>query len=677
MNGISEQHQIAQAHIRFPIFRRLDVTNYGLYPGTADKPGLHIEFKNGLTLIVGTNGLGKTTLVTILYRMLSGGHELSRSTLDANELGGAALDSYQMRPKQRSLFAARVNDRAKNANAVLEVDIGSTRLTITRRLDNLSLVSLLIDGQPSDLKEEGFQSEILRLSGLSRFGDWLLFLRQMVFYFEDRRSLVWDPSAQRQAFRMLFLPPEQSRALYAQERVVLELDSQVRNDNAALFRLQQRVAQDDVKQEGGEDVRAHILSLTPLLKKDLNTKAELLEQLDSLDEQRRSLRRDLLLAEDSASQLEGELEDSRLRLVYSQFPGKAETAKYLLTLLMSDGRCAACSSESEEMAEALNQRVGEGCCILCGTPTQPEQHENVVSIDQAKLAADRGDLEAQKNRIEALQSELQVSTTNHGQVSSRLIRLTDEIEDRQRTLESLTVLLPAEEEKQTQAKKELSVLKEKIADDRRRLEKLSGEFGNETAQLNVLVQEKAVAIKAAFKRYAEGFLFERVSLKWSPRTSRIGQLQTVETASFDLDMSGTDFQQAQRRDGPGAVSESQREFIDLAFRMALIEVAGDGAGGSLIIDAPESSLDAVFVERAADVLSRFGAPHSPNRLVIASNLIDGRLLPRLIKQGVPLQERGTRLLNLMDVAVPTAAAKAEAAKYRQEWQNIVDEAGMA
>lgn len=677
MNGLDALQPIAHPHVRFPIFRRLDVTEYGLYPGTRENPGLHLEFKDGLTLIVGTNGLGKTTLVTLLYRMLTGGYELSRSTLDANELGGAALDYYRMQPRQRRLFADRVNDRAKDAKAVLEVDIGATRLTITRRLDNLGLVSLDIDGQESPLKEDALQGEILRLSGLSAFGDWLLFLRQMVFYFEDRRSLVWDPSAQRQAFRMLFLPPDQSRSLYEHERAVLELDSQVRNLSAALFRLQHRVAEDEVAQEGEEDVRAHILSLTPLQEKDIATKARLLQKLDSLDEGRRVLRRDLLAAEDLASHLEGELEDIRLRTVYSQFPDKAETAKYLLSMLMSDGRCAACSSENEELAKILNQRVNELVCVLCGAPLQPGAHGDVVSLDHVRLTSLRNDLDDQKQRVEALQSELRVSSMGHDQVGSRLIRLTDEIEDRQRTLDTLIASLPADEEKQIQAKEELSALKEKIADDRRRLAKLSVEFGDATAQLNGLVQEKAEAIKAAFAKYAEGFLFESVSLKWSPHMRRIGQLQKVETASFDLDMSGTNFQEAQRRDGPGAVSESQREFIDLAFRMALIEVAGDGVGGSLIIDAPESSLDAVFVERAADVLCRFGSPNLPNRLVIASNLVDGRLLPRLIKQGVPIEESQARLLNLMDVAVPTAAVKAEASKYQQEWRNILDRAGLA
>jgi len=39
-----------------------------------------------------------------------------------------------------------------------------------------------------------------------------------------------------------------------------------------------------------------------------------------------------------------------------------------------------------------------------------------------------------------------------------------------------------------------------------------------------------------------------------------------------------------------------------------------------VIDAPESSLDAVFVTRAADVLTRFAADGG-NRLLITSNLI--------------------------------------------------------
>lgn len=663
--------------VRFPIFERLDVDDYGLYPGRRELPGLHIDFRPGLTLVVGTNGLGKTTLITLLYRMLAGGFELGRDTLQATELGGAGLEVSRLKPKPRGMFADRVSDRAKNARAVLRVRLGDAAFTIERRLDNLGLVALARNGQALTNDEETFQAEILRSAGLSSFGDWLIFLRQMVFYFEDRRSLVWDASAQRQMFRILFLPPDTANALYLQEREFLRKDSELRNLSAALFRLQQRIAQDDVANAGSADLRARIDSLRNAQESDMRRKAEMLERHDALDEQRRDLRRDLLQAEDLAGRLEEQIEDARLRLVYSRFPDGSATSKYLLSLLMSEGRCAVCEAESPSLAQTLTERVEHWACVLCGTPRGADQDADVTPIDQARLGNLRRDLRIQRERIDAVEGDLRDAACKHRQVSTHLLHLTAEIDARGQQLDALIALLPADDDVQMRAKEELGVLKDKIGDDKRALEELSTKLKDATQRLNERVQGLADAIKSAFSRYAGDFLFETAALKWSPRMRPIGQLHKFETASFELDMSGADFADVQRRAGPEAVSESQREFIDLAFRMALIEVAGQGGPGSLVIDAPESSLDAVFVERAADVLTRFGRPDAENRLIIASNIIDGRLLPDLIRRGIPEGEDDARLVNLIDLAVPTAAVRREREAYMREWNGILEQAGLA
>ena len=64
--------------------------------------------------------------------------------------------------------------------------------------------------------------------------------------------------------------------------------------------------------------------------------------------------------------------------------------------------------------------------------------------------------------------------------------------------------------------------------------------------------------------------------------------------------------------------------------MALAKVATPLGATSLVMDAPESSLDSVFTSRAARVLGRFGKKEEGNRLVITSNLVEGDLIPQLL-----------------------------------------------
>jgi hypothetical protein len=174
-------------------------------------------------------------------------------------------------------------------------------------------------------------------------------------------------------------------------------------------------------------------------------------------------------------------------------------------------------------------------------------------------------------------------------------------------------------------------------------------------------------VKGSFDEYAEGFLFEQCRLVWSLQKTTLGQGgEVMEFPAYELEMTGTDFTSPVRRTGPDQVSESQREFIDLAFRMALISTGAEGGVGSLVIDAPESSLDAVFVTRAARVLGRFAEPSRANRLIVTSNLIEGRLIPALLAAGGASDDPGaSRVVDLLTLAAPTAAVKQLSGEYAE------------
>jgi hypothetical protein len=104
--------------------------------------------------------------------------------------------------------------------------------------------------------------------------------------------------------------------------------------------------------------------------------------------------------------------------------------------------------------------------------------------------------------------------------------------------------------------------------------------------------------------------------------------------------------------------------------MALMKVAGQQSGPStLVIDAPESSLDTVFAHRAKDVLARFGLSESGNRLIITSNLVTGELLPGLLRACFSTREVAERqIVNLLRIAAPTAAVR----ELRTEYDSVYD-----
>jgi hypothetical protein len=135
-------------------------------------------------------------------------------------------------------------------------------------------------------------------------------------------------------------------------------------------------------------------------------------------------------------------------------------------------------------------------------------------------------------------------------------------------------------------------------------------------------------------------------------------------------MSGASFTSPVRRHGPDQVSESQREFIDIAFRMTLMAIASDEPAGTLVIDAPESSLDAVFVSRAAEVLTRFGNPLTSNRLIVTSNLVEGDLIPALIRRADIKSAKDARVVDLLRLAAPTAATRELKTDYSRVRSNL-------
>ena len=118
-----------------------------------------------------------------------------------------------------------------------------------------------------------------------------------------------------------------------------------------------------------------------------------------------------------------------------------------------------------------------------------------------------------------------------------------------------------------------------------------------------------------------------------------------------------------RRNDPSEVSESQRELIDLAFRLTLMEVFG--AASTFAMETPEASLDGISMERVGRALARF-ASRDGNRLVVTNNLTNASIITAIFEATEPEAGRATRqrrVLNLLKVAAPNRALIQDRERY--------------
>ena len=229
-------------------------------------------------------------------------------------------------------------------------------------------------------------------------------------------------------------------------------------------------------------------------------------------------------------------------------------------------------------------------------------------------------------------------------------KLEADIAERASQIDAIVDALPPSELAMREQRDDLSRLRGLLETRKGELVDLRRDFAAFVGERRDELMQQAGEISEYFSEFASGFLSEQISLTWSSYRARLGQTgDLIEFPAFDLEMSGSDFNASVRRTGPNDVSESQREFIDLAFRMAMMRAASADGSATLVIDTPESSLDAVFAKRAGDILIRF-AHGKGNSLVITSNLVEGSLIPTLADGLKQYDQPRERLVDLFLVA---------------------------
>jgi len=187
----------------------------------------------------------------------------------------------------------------------------------------------------------------------------------------------------------------------------------------------------------------------------------------------------------------------------------------------------------------------------------------------------------------------------------------------------------------------------------------------ETGQAAVILQSDRLS--SSFGSHVSTLLAETACLVRIETSAKLTQGKSdFAVPAFRPEMSAANRSGLARRMEPTDVSESQRELIDLAFRLALIDVATSGAPSSFVMETPEASLDGLAMRRVGSALRAF-AQSEENRLVVTSNLTNAGMITAMFggptSKVTEIKRRRSRLINLLRIAAPNQAMERDGKAY--------------
>ena len=525
--------------INLPLLNSIDVTDYGLFPGDdPDNPGLHQRFGPGLTLVLGANGLGKTTLVTMLFRLLTGPYDipaLGRPT----ELGNADPSARGLGQGARRIFAQRVSNNATTALASVGFSIAGEEVSVKRSLRDLTLREFTVGKSNFPLEESKYQQEITRLAGVSSFGDWILLLRYIVFYFEDRRSLVWDPSAQRHLLRILFLDQKESERWMEDERAILVADSRVRNMRAVFTKEASTLATDESRNIDEPEVRRQLLLLEEQQQSDLASLENINANLADLQAQHEDARLRFHRLEADRESHFRELERMLLLVVRDRLPKHLEYARFILGQLLANGECLVCGNSVPSVVESMESRISGDLCVVCGSGLLPTDEDSLAIPSGDDISSREIQLQQSSDELQVARVVLNEAEGQRKSAADELHRLRTDIANRSAKLELLLRQLPPGESDLHERRQELSSLRGRLELLQQELDEERQLFERVVSAANSVVGKQASDIQNYFSDFARDFLIEDCRLVWSPRSTQLGQAGiTYEFPAFGLELGG-------------------------------------------------------------------------------------------------------------------------------------------
>ena len=617
--------------IYLPTLKRVKISNYSLF-----RKDIDYEFILGLNLIIGGNGIGKTTFINIVKYALIG---LYKKDLDVRVYKGEKRLIRGNYSNYNTFFRNRTEEKDSDKDGAVELwfDINETSFYVKRSLFDVKIEKAIYTKNEKEYIIEGVASKqdlykgydyyndkndntnlqynyeriVSETSNLSDFEDLIFFVNQILFFGDSRENVVEE--------RLLssFLNDsslERERKEYTLEAKYQDSISRHKQEEIkAITRVLKQINKNENIEYDQLTVMKEIERYEALKVQLENDRDNYQRKLHTLYNKDSQINKEINEKEKEKQKLDAELKRNF-------WPNLNPKYEIYLTQYKGNHICPMCNSDlSDRVYEEKNDE-----CFFC--------HSKII-CDPLKL-----------NDVEAVTSELNLLEEKRRTIEKKIIVYESELKDtdskyrknkvdlfnEQSKLRSFEKANDRDEDKQESSYlaminriNELEIEKEKAAE-------LSEKNRNNALMIIGKIQENLLeitkSISKIFSVFAEDFM-------------KLSCYLTLEnTNNSDVKLFFPVIDNKIRFDSE-ELSESQRFFVDYSFRMSILSYFYE-IPSFYICETPDSSLDISYEENAAEIFMKY--LEKPNSLILTSNLNNSTFITQILNRA-----KNRKILNLL------------------------------
>lgn len=637
--------QVMQGKFNFIKIVKVTIRNFSLYSKNNKVAIVKEEINNGVYCLAGANGLGKTTFLNAVNYGLTGiVLEPNKEVYIPDE-----IIKYNKLYTER-YFQGRIKAEDKDiAEIELLLSVNNRYVRIIRSFSNRKDIkvfeyyeekegrkNVLIETDRLSPKEllDSYENTIVKEIGIGKFSYFVFFQLYVLTFDENRRMLFWDERASTSALSITFNENiNDTERVLELKKVMEEYESYGRN-----ARWQATQVKNEIEKLITTNIQKDNAGFK-LLEKEYFELANNIGELEKIRNEI-NIEYDTLLKRQNIVNSEILQLKITYRKLFSQYsePRSSLINNSYFLIAKKENECLLCKAKGHYVIENIEKKLFSlPTCPICDTPITSENEKiqggllNQIKLIDKSLNLKNKELEDLMLESETKKIELDKKNIDLDFIKSKFSRFEKENKD---LTFNKTGDLPIDA-LIDEYRKQFDKFDKNSVDYYKKRDRLLPEYKSLQNKINKSYKETENIFVPLFKKFAYSFIGLDLNIYSKIKGKDIALVfemkNTARTAAHQL-------------------SESQRFFLDIALRMALVVyLSKDKDSATLLIDTPEGSLDIAYENRVGKMFAQFVTEFNQN-IIMTANINASQLLVSLAEQCREHKMKFRRMLEWTDLS---------------------------